>query len=120
MKNLGYNANNCYNLTPTQIVVLHEIANGMSDKEIASKLNKSIHTVSTHAKTILERLGCNCRVIAVRMFLEFSATYDPELLLNQNMYDVYEAHKTKNFVGIALNRNEIEKYTHKLKAMRMI
>lgn len=43
-------------LTPRQSAVAYLLAEGLSYKEIATKLGISPHTVNTHVKTILKRL----------------------------------------------------------------
>jgi DNA-binding CsgD family transcriptional regulator len=44
-------------LSEREIQVLQFIANGLSSKEIAKKLNISIHTVNSHRKNIMEKTG---------------------------------------------------------------
>jgi len=46
-----------YELSTREIEVLIEIANGLSSKEIANKLNISVHTVNTHRKNITHKTG---------------------------------------------------------------
>lgn len=42
-----------------EIEIITELANGLSAQEIASKLNLSPHTVTTHRKNILQKSGCS-------------------------------------------------------------
>jgi DNA-binding NarL/FixJ family response regulator len=47
------------NLTPSEIEIVRQIANGLTTKEIASKKNISFHTVITHRKNIFRKLEIN-------------------------------------------------------------
>lgn len=46
-------------LTKREIEVLKEIANGLSNEDIAEKLNISIATVKSHRASLLSKTGCN-------------------------------------------------------------
>ncbi|MBO4231683.1 MAG: response regulator transcription factor [Bacteroidales bacterium] len=46
-----------YELSDRETEILIEIANGLSSKEIANKLNISVHTVNTHRKNITHKTG---------------------------------------------------------------
>ena len=48
-------------LTPRENQVLQEVTDGLSNKEIASKLHISVETVKEHVHRILEKLGCSGR-----------------------------------------------------------
>jgi DNA-binding NarL/FixJ family response regulator len=52
-------------LTPREREVLNELAEGLSDKEIAEKLYVSTETVRTHMVNILAKLGVNSRLQAL-------------------------------------------------------
>jgi DNA-binding CsgD family transcriptional regulator len=52
-------------LTERETDVLHLIAEGMSNKEIAHRLEITINTVKGHIKNIYEKLGVNRRVQAI-------------------------------------------------------
>ncbi len=52
-------------LTNRQLQVLHLIANGFTDKEIASKLDVSHHTVKAHTTCARNLLGAKTRTMAV-------------------------------------------------------
>ncbi|WP_338933136.1 LuxR C-terminal-related transcriptional regulator [Streptomyces netropsis] len=54
-------------LTARQIQVLRGVANGMSHREIASKLFLTEHTVRSHTRRLYKRLGISGRVEAVVM-----------------------------------------------------
>lgn len=46
-------------LTPTEKVILKEIALGKTTKEIAAEKNLSFHTINSHRKNIFRKLGVN-------------------------------------------------------------
>ena len=52
-------------LTPRELEVLRLVARGMSDKEIATNLGLSAHTVHRHLSNILTRLNVPSRAAAV-------------------------------------------------------
>jgi DNA-binding NarL/FixJ family response regulator len=49
----------CDRLTVSERMVLHEIAQGKTTKEIAYNHNLSFHTINTHRKNIFRKLGVN-------------------------------------------------------------
>jgi DNA-binding CsgD family transcriptional regulator len=51
-----------WNLTPKELEVAHYICQGLSNKEIGTKLYISLPTVTTHISHIFEKLGVNSRV----------------------------------------------------------
>ncbi|MFE6126769.1 response regulator transcription factor [Streptomyces sp. NPDC056437] len=51
-------------LHPQQVKILRLIANGNSDYDIAGQLGLSLHTVKTHVRRILGRLGARDRTHA--------------------------------------------------------
>jgi pimeloyl-ACP methyl ester carboxylesterase/DNA-binding CsgD family transcriptional regulator len=57
-------------LTPRQLEVLREVANGQTDKQIATKLVLSPRTVEMHVARTLEALQCRTRAEAVRRATE--------------------------------------------------
>jgi pimeloyl-ACP methyl ester carboxylesterase len=57
-------------LTPRQLEVLREVANGQTDKQIARKLSLSPRTVEMHVSRALEALQCRTRAEAVRRAAE--------------------------------------------------
>jgi len=54
-------------LTPREVEVLRMIAEGLGNKEIASKLSISDHTVKFHISSILAKLGASNRAEAVTL-----------------------------------------------------
>lgn len=53
-------------ISPSEMTVLQEIAAGLSNKEIAARLNISPNTVKTHAARLFEKLGAKRRTDAVK------------------------------------------------------
>lgn len=47
--------------TPRQLEVLELIAQGLSDKQIADKLNVSIHNISDHKRRLQKKLNTYCK-----------------------------------------------------------
>ncbi len=54
-------------LTARELEVLHEVAQGKTDKEIAQALVLSVHTVKSHLRSILSKLQVEGRKEAVRL-----------------------------------------------------
>ena len=52
-------------ISPRELAVLHEIAAGRSNKEIAAQLNVSPHTVKTHVARLFEKLDARRRTDAI-------------------------------------------------------
>jgi two-component system nitrate/nitrite response regulator NarP len=50
--------------------VLHELAQGLSNKQIASVLNISEQTVKVHIRNLLRKLNVRSRVAATILFLQ--------------------------------------------------
>ena len=46
-------------LSPREVEIIQLVAEGMSNKEIAERLFLSVHTVTTHRKNIMSKLGVN-------------------------------------------------------------
>ena len=53
-------------ISARELVVLHEIAAGHSNKEIAARLHVSPNTVKTHVARLFEKLGARRRTDALR------------------------------------------------------
>jgi DNA-binding NarL/FixJ family response regulator len=56
-----------FNLTTRETEILHALSEGMSNKEISSKLFISVETVKSHVKNIYKKLDVKNRVEAVRL-----------------------------------------------------
>ncbi len=54
-------------LTPREIEVLRMLAEGLGNREMASRLGISDHTVKFHVSSILEKLGAATRTEAVTL-----------------------------------------------------
>ncbi len=52
-------------ISPRELTVLHELAAGRSNKEIAAQLNISPNTVKTHVSRLFEKLGAARRTDAI-------------------------------------------------------
>jgi len=52
-------------ISPRELTVLHELAAGRSNKEIAARLHVSPHTVKTHVARLFEKLGARRRTDAI-------------------------------------------------------
>jgi len=58
-------------LTPRELEMLELIAAGLSNKEIASRVNVSENTVKTHSSRVFYKLGARRRTQAVQLGKEF-------------------------------------------------
>ncbi len=56
-----------FNLSPREMEILGLIADGLGNKQIAAKLNLSLHTVKNHVHHILEKLEVSDRAAAVEL-----------------------------------------------------
>jgi DNA-binding CsgD family transcriptional regulator len=52
-------------ISPRELAVLHELAAGRSNKEIAARLNVSPNTVKTHVARLFEKLDASRRTDAI-------------------------------------------------------
>ena len=57
-------------LTPREVDVLRLVAEGLTDAKVAKKLVLSPRTVSTHLRSIYNKLGINSRSAATRFAFE--------------------------------------------------
>ena len=64
-------------VSPRELEVLHEIAAGRSNKEIAASLNVSPHTVKTHVARLFEKLGAKRRTEAINKVRELGIVLIP-------------------------------------------
>jgi len=53
-------------LSERELEVLHELADGHSNKEIAARLHVSRNTIKTHLARVFEKLGAKRRTDAIR------------------------------------------------------
>ncbi len=58
------------NLTPREEEVLHHLAGGCSNKEIAEKLDREERTIATHLHNIYEKLHVHSRAAALAKWLQ--------------------------------------------------
>jgi DNA-binding NarL/FixJ family response regulator len=58
-------------LSSRELEILTLVAKGMTNKEIANRLNLSFHTVSNHMRHIYEKLQVHCRAEAVSKTIHF-------------------------------------------------
>ena len=54
-----------HRLTPRELEVLAALAEGMTNKAIARRLNISLHTVKFHVESLFRKLGARTRTEAV-------------------------------------------------------
>ncbi len=52
-------------LTPSEIRIIRDLAAGLSPKEIAGEMGRSVYTVQTHIQNLIEKLGCHGRAEAI-------------------------------------------------------
>ncbi len=64
-------------LTPRELEVLQQMADGRSTEEIAEKLGISRHTLRTHTQNILTRLGVHSKTDAVVAAIRFGKATPP-------------------------------------------
>lgn len=62
-------------LSKREVEVLHELAAGHSNKEIAARLNVSPNTVKTHVARVFEKLEANRRTKAIRRARELGIVH---------------------------------------------
>lgn len=58
--------NERYNLTPREVEVLNLCKKGLTKKEIAEKLYRSVSTIDTHVRNIYEKLEVNSRAALIK------------------------------------------------------
>jgi ATP/maltotriose-dependent transcriptional regulator MalT len=58
-------------ITPRELEVLELIAQGLSNREIAARVNVSENTVKTHSSRVFDKLGARRRTQAVQIGKEF-------------------------------------------------
>ena len=57
-------------LSEREIEVLHLVAEGLTDAQVADRLSLSPRTVSQHLRSIYNKLGVNSRAAATRFAVE--------------------------------------------------
>ncbi len=75
-------------LTPQEITVLSHIGNGYSSKEAAEVLFISKHTVDTHRRTILKKLGVNNTSEALKQMIELGVVRGIGLIILNSLNNV--------------------------------
>lgn len=58
-------------ITPRELEILELIAEGLSTREIAERVNVSENTVKTHSRRVFDKLGARRRTQAVQLGKEF-------------------------------------------------
>jgi DNA-binding CsgD family transcriptional regulator len=58
-------------ITPRELEILELIAEGLSNREIAQRVNVSENTVKTHSSRVFEKLGARRRTQAVQLGKEY-------------------------------------------------
>jgi DNA-binding NarL/FixJ family response regulator len=66
-------------LTPRELEILQEIANGLSPEQIATELGMSRHTLRTHTQNILTKLGVHSKTDAVVAAIRFGKIQTDEV-----------------------------------------
>jgi DNA-binding CsgD family transcriptional regulator len=51
--------------TPSELRIIRALAEGMTTKDIAAEMGRSVYTVQTHIQNLIEKLGCHGRAEAV-------------------------------------------------------
>ncbi len=70
-----------YRLTRRELQVMHLIADGCANKDIAVHLGIAVHTVKTHVHNLLLKLGLRSRLeVAVLVYAASRPTLAPEQL----------------------------------------
>ncbi len=52
-------------LTPSEMRIIKMLASGLTTKDIATEMERSVYTVQTHIQNLIEKLGCHGRAEAV-------------------------------------------------------
>jgi len=52
-------------LTPSELRIIRSLASGMKPKDIAMEMERSVLTIQTHIKNVIEKLGCSGRDEAI-------------------------------------------------------
>jgi DNA-binding NarL/FixJ family response regulator len=71
-------------LSNREIEIIRLVAKGMSNKEIAEKIFLSVHTITTHRKNIMSKLGVNNTAGLVMFAVRQKLIEETSLLFNSN------------------------------------
>ncbi|HTU70757.1 MAG TPA: LuxR C-terminal-related transcriptional regulator [Candidatus Baltobacteraceae bacterium] len=52
-------------LTPSELRVVRDLAAGLTPKQIAAEMGRSVYTVQTHIQNLIEKFGCHGRAEAI-------------------------------------------------------
>ncbi len=52
-------------LTPSELRIIRSLASGLTTKDIAAEMERSVYTVQTHIQNLIEKLGCHGRAEAI-------------------------------------------------------
>jgi DNA-binding NarL/FixJ family response regulator len=68
-----------YNISPREIDVAKLVCQGLSNKDIATKLNIKLGTVNTHLKSIFGKTRVTNKITMLLRFIEDTANLFPKL-----------------------------------------
>lgn len=77
-------------LTRRELEILHFMAEGLTDREIADRLEIARGTVSNHVSIILVKLGATRRANAVALAFRLGLMADPVAVLHGENYRIDE------------------------------
>jgi DNA-binding NarL/FixJ family response regulator len=52
-------------LTPAELRVIRDLAAGLTPKQIADEMGRSVYTVQTHIQNVIDKFGCHGRAEAI-------------------------------------------------------
>jgi len=52
-------------LTPAELRVIRDLASGLTPKQIAAEMGRSVYTVQTHIQNVIDKFGCHGRAEAI-------------------------------------------------------
>ena len=61
----SYEAEAVVRLTPAELKIVRSLAAGLTPKEIAAEIGRSVYTVQTHIQNLIDKLGCHGRAEAI-------------------------------------------------------
>jgi len=89
-------------LTPREIEVLAALAEGMTNKAIARRLNISLHTVKFHVESVFRKLGARTRTEAVAKASETPSLRDHHAVTKFDLKLRCWRHVAKNIRDIVI------------------